>query len=68
MESEFKALVAFAKDLVVLVNILKEEHAASDTAGEVKVKITGWLGRIRTLKFVATLLTQIDVDEQLKVF
>jgi hypothetical protein len=68
VESEFKALVAFAKDLAVLVKFLKEEHAASDTAGEVKAKITGWLGRIRTLKFVATLLTQIDVDEQLKVF
>ena len=61
-------MLAFATDLAILIKFLKQEHSDPSTDGNVKAKITGWMRNIRGLKFIATILTQIDVGEVLKIF
>ena len=67
VESEYKALLAFAKDLALVVKFLRHEQSDKPTDPNVLAKIVGWLRMLTSLKFIATLLTSIDIDEQLKI-
>ena len=67
VESEYKALLAFAKDLALIVKFLQAEQREESTDGVIKAKIVGWLRMLRSLKFITSLLTSIDIDEQLKI-
>ena len=67
MECEYKAMLAFATDLAISIKFLKQEHSDPSTDGNAEAKITGWMRIIRGLKFIATILTQIDLGKVLKI-
>ena len=67
VESEYKSLLAFAKDLALVVKFLRREQSDKSTEPNMLAKIVGWLRMLTSLKFIATLLTSIDIDEQLKI-
>ena len=69
VESEFKALRAFVSDLALLLQFLREEAAPTSAVdGTLKSQISGWLCSITGLRFISTMLTQLDIDDALKEF
>ena len=68
VECEYKAMLAFAKDLAILIKFLREETKDQNADHTARQKVGGWLRKIRGPKFISALLTQIDVDELLKIF
>ena len=69
VESEFKALRAFVSDLALLLQFLREEAAPTSAVdGTLKSQISGWLRSITGLRFISTMLTQLDIDDALKEF
>lgn len=68
VESEARVLEHFITDLPVIVAYLRAVAIADGTSSEVKAKISGWLRKVLQFKFVATCITQLDIDEAMRVF
>ena len=66
--SEVLVLSHFITDLPAVVMYLRDEKDNADTSAEMKAKIIGWLRIITQFKFVAMMITQLDIDLALNSF